>query len=694
MTASDLLLEIGCEEIPSRYMAEALEQLKSKAASLFEEQRLPYCSLESWGTPRRLVLFVSELTGCQENLREKLRGPSLDKAFDLQGRPTPALLGFARSQGVAPEEAVVEKFKGADYMVIYHLLSGKETVETLPALLTRLLNQLTFPRAMYWQSKELRFARPVRWLLALYGGETIPFSIGGLQAGRQTYGHRFLSAGPLIVGSPAEYFRRLEENFVILNQDCRRDIVRRQAEEAAAVQGGRLLLDEALLEEVNYLVEYPVAVTGSFSCDYLKLPRELLITTMQHHQRYFPVVDDGGALLPCFIGISNNLDHEKIRRGYEKVLQARLADARFFFEEDQKISLDSRVQELQRVIFQDSLGSLDEKRRRLQRLVRSLAARLKLPAEQAARAERVAHLCKADLVSLMVKEFAELQGVMGREYARLNGEPEEVALGIYEHYLPRFAGDELPAGIEGALVSLADRIDTLAGFLAIGIQPTGSQDPYGLRRQAQGVIAVLLDRGFELTLEELFEEAYQALKGQLNISLQEKQQLMDKLNDFLKSRIRFTFQEKGLSYDVIEAAIAVPFISVDELFQRASALEKQLRGKLIGDLITAYQRAANLSRQASGGKIDLAGFKSEAEIRLFRALQEAESRLEAGRNCRRYDACLNALRILCEPLNFFFDQVLVMADEPAIRENRLNLLLAVKKLFGRIADFSLLQSPE
>lgn len=692
--AEELLLEIGCEEIPSRYMGEILEQFREDAAALLEESRLPYTGLETWGTPRRLVLLVNGLKERQADKREKIKGPPRNRAFDAAGRPTPALLGFARGHGASPEDLAVEEIKGAEYMFLYRELAGKPAREVLTGLLPGLVGRLNFPKSMYWHNREVRFARPVRWILALYGREPVCFEYAGITAGRETRGHRFFSPGSFPVASPAEYFRRLEESAVVLNQARRRDLIRRQVQEAASALGGRAIIGEDLLEEVTYLVENPAAVTGSFAREYLELPREVLITTMQHHQRYFPVASGGGEfLLPYFIGISNNGAHDNIRRGYEKVLAARLADARFFYDEDRKKPLHGYLEQLSRVTYQESLGSLAAKSQRVEALTRALGSRLGLSRPLMEGALRAARLSKADLVTLMVKEFPELQGIMGREYALAGGEAPEVARAIFEHYLPRHAGDILPATLEGALVSLADRLDTLAGCFAVGIQPTGSQDPYALRRQALGAAAILTAHGLEISLETLFEEALLGLREWVPLEQGRRGELVGSLREFFLQRLRFLFQEKGLSHDVCEAVLGAPFGSVAEAYGRAGALEKHTQGPVLAAAITAYTRVANLARAAGGEEPDPALFQDDAERKLYRALQEARALLEAELAGKRYASCLNVLQTLKEPVDRFFDAVLVMAEDEKVRKNRLNLLAAVKALFRRIADFSLLSPP-
>jgi glycyl-tRNA synthetase beta chain len=689
-TAYPLLFEIGCEEIPSRFIPGAMEQLKREAAILFEDYRLKHGELQAWGTPRRLVLKVSELEGAQPDMVEQIKGPPVDRAYDENKNPTKALLGFIQGQGVALKDVREEQIKGAGYIMVQKETTGRQTMELLPELLPKLIQKLSFPRPMFWQNKEIRFARPIRWLLALYGNHPLHFSFAGIETGKATYGHRFLAPGPFNVDSADHYFKLINDKFVIVDQDKRRAMILEQLQEKAAENGGIVLVDDNLLEEVTYLVEYPVAVDGSFDKAYLELPQEVPITSMQYHQRYFPIVEkESGRLLPSFVGISNNRFNPNIRKGYAKVLSARLADGRFFFNEDRKVPLESYVDKLKSVVFLESLGTLDQKRQRLVELTGRLGKKLELPASGVERAVRVAHLCKADLVTSMVKEFPELQGVMGREYARLSGETEAVAVGIFEHYLPRFSGDRLPETLEGALVSLADRIDTLAGCFAIGIQPTGSQDPYALRRQAQGAIAILNKFEMELSLEEYIRQGLESLALYLKIEKTKRDQLLESLKDFLIQRIRFMLHEKEVEHDLAEAILNVPFTAVSGIFTRAVVLKDYLNGPLLDEVIVAYNRVANLAGKAEGGKVDKSLFEDIAEKELLRTLQAVENALK-GQSDPAF--VLEKLQLLKQPIDHFFDNVMVMAEDKKLRANRLNLLAALKSTFNRLADFSKLQA--
>lgn len=690
-TKQDLLMEIGCEEIPSRFLPGAMEQLEQGATALLQENRLGHGKIETFATPRRLVILIKELDPEQADLVEKIKGPPVDRAYDHQGEPTKALQGFIKSQGITMEQVEEEIIKNARYVVARKEIAGRPAEELLPELLPGLIRKLSFPRPMYWQTKGIRFARPIRWILALYGSKPVNFQFAGLEAGPETYGHRFLAPGPFAVDGINEFFNCLEENHVILDHNRRREMILEQLKEKAEENGGVALVDDDLLEEVTYLVEYPVAVDGSFDEAYLDLPQEVPITTMQYHQRYFPIVEkESGRLLPSFIGISNNRYHPNISKGYSKVLQARLADGRFFFNEDRKEPLENYVEQLKSVVFLESLGTLDQKRSRLVELVGKLGQALGLPADRIEKSRRIAHLCKADLVTSMVKEFTELQGVMGREYARLSGEPEEVAAGIYEHYLPRYTGDSLPSFQEASIVSLADRVDTLAGCFATGIQPTGSQDPYGLRRQAQGAVNILLSHEMDLPLQEYITRALDVLASDLGIDTEQRQKVEAGLHDFLLQRIRFSFQERDLAFEVIEAVLAVSFETVAELFNRAATLNAQRQSALLNDVIAAYNRVANLAKNSSGSRPDQSLFTEPAEKALFQKWQEAE---EAFGGAGSPEEQLTVLRTLKKPIDSFFDDVMVMVEDETIRANRLNLLAGVTALFNRVADFSRMQAP-
>jgi len=655
---------------------------------------MKYSRASSWATPRRLVLYVEEVADRQEDLTQKIKGPPVDKAFDEKGEPTQAALGFARSSGVDVNDLVREHVNRAEYLWAFREIPGKAAEKLLPQIMPEIIASLRFPRSMYWQKGGTRFARPVRWLLCLYGNAEVKFEYAGVSAGRHTYGHRVLSAGSYEVPHADDYFDIMREGFVVLDENRRRESIVRQLEEKGAEMGGRPLYPADLLEDVCFLVEYPVVIPGSFDERYLQIPGEVLITTMHVHQRFFPVISQStGELMPLFMGVSNNLYSEYTRKGYEKVLEARLADAVFFYREDTACKLEDHVPGLKRVLFQESLGSLYDKSERIKKLTAFLSSSLGLSAEVTNRALRAAYLCKADLVTQMVKEFPELQGTMGREYAFLSGEEEQVARALYEHYLPGFAGDKLPETMEGMLVSVSDRIDTLGGCFLAGIQPTGSQDPYALRRQASGLIQILLEKEISVSLPLLVKEALAEIHKENNFEKAGETGLEDsekKLLDFLEQRVRYIFQEeKGLPHDVVEAVLAVPYENIVGLYRRALHLSNSLHKKFLQDVLVAYTRVNNLARKADGsGEVNPSLLEETVEKELWEAALEKEKQLRAARQNADYKELLLILSTLREPVDKFFDHVMVMVDKDEVRQNRLNLLKHLQGLFNLYADFS------
>lgn len=688
MNKKDLLLEIGTEEIPARFMEPALKQMEQIGTNLFQENRIEFDSVKAYGTPRRLTLFMERVGEKQADLEEQKKGPAKNSAFDLEGKPTRAAEGFARSQGVAVEDLVIKEFQGGEYVFAIRKVKGQDTHSLLPSMLENLIHQLYFPKPMYWASKEFRFARPIRWLLALYGKEEIRIRISDLDSGRFTYGHRFLALGPFEVKDISDYFRIMEDCFVVLDQEKRKNMIREQAQEAAQTLGGNPFMEEDLLEEVTYLVEYPRAVVGEFSPEFLEIPKEVLTTSMQSHQRYFPVVDQSGNLLPNFITISNAKEDIKgnIKVGNERVLRARLADARFFYQEDQKTTPEQYVDQLKNVLFQEGLGTLYEKTQRIVDLSEYMADRLGLGPGEKKNAARIAYLCKYDLLTSMVYEFPEVQGIMGREYSALAGDTEEVSRGIYEHYLPRFTGDDLPQSLPGSLVSIADKIDNIAGCFGIGIQPTGSQDPYALRRQALGIIYIMLDSKISLKLPELLSAAVDYYSTQ-NLT-KEKEGIISEVMEFFRQRIRNIFLEKGLRYDLIDAVLSSGFQVVTDAYSRTISLSRVIDDPAFSRLMTAYTRTANLAKKSLDKEpVDSGLLEDPAEKELYEVYKRISEEVSIRLPSKDYDGVLEQLARMQEPVDYFFDQVMVMVDHDQVRNNRLNLLREIRDLFHEFADF-------
>lgn len=685
----DFLFEIGVEEMPAKYLPPALDQLKELGAKLLGEHRLAFGEVFAYGTPRRLVLYVKDLAAFQEPVVKEVKGPAAKVAFEGESRPTRAAVGFARSQGVDVSDLVVKPVGAVDYVFALVREEGRPAPEVLPAVLLALVAGLHFPKFMRWGEGDFRFARPIRWLLALYGDQVVPVAVGGVSAGRVTCGHRFLGAARLPVNDPADYFAKMAANFVLVDPAERRKAVWRQAEKLAAEEGGRVAEDEELLAEVADLVEYPVALTGKFDESFLKLPPEVLITSMREHQRFFCVYGPGGRLLPRFIAVSNTTAGETVRNGYERVLRARLTDAAFFWEEDLKTPLARRVDALKKIVWQENLGTLYEKTERVVSLASFLAGRLGADEEQKAVVLRAGRLAKADLTTSMVYEFPELQGIMGREYALRQGESEAVARAISEHYLPRFSGDRLPESLPGAVLNIADKIDTLVGCFASGIQPTGSQDPYGLRRLALGVCHIVIEREFVLSLRELIAGACGGYREAPGLALPEEK-VKKELEEFFASRLRGLFLEKGLPADVGEAVIAAGIDDLSGAWRRAAALAAFRREapEEFADLATAFTRANNLSKKHPSPDVDASLFVHPTEENLFRALETTRERVADCLGRRDYREALAVMAALAGPLAAYFEGVLVMAEDLRLRQNRLGILKNVVNLILSVADLS------
>jgi len=681
----ELVFEIGTEEIPSGYMTPALRDLEAEACRLFQEERITFSGVRTLGTPRRLALYVERLEETQSDRVREVVGPAKAVAYDQEGHPTKAALGFARAQGLPVENLQVRALDRGEYVVAAIEERGAHLDELLPILLPRLVASLSFPKFMRWGQGSFRFVRPIRWLLALYGGRMIPFEIDGVKSGNKTYGHRFLSRGQIRVRSFQDYMEKLEERHVIVDQSRRRDLVVKLAEEAAAKVGGKPVLDDDLVEGVTHLVEYPNVVCGGFELEYLSLPRDVIMTPMRKHQRYFPVVDHAGQLLPHFVAISNMKAKEMdvIRVGNERVLRARLKDADFFFKEDRKIPLPERVPKLRGIIFQDRLGTLFDKVERLQELVIYVAE--KVAPKLVHDARRAAQLCKADLATTMVKEFPNLQGVMGREYARLSGEAPVVAQAIEEHYLPRFSGDRLPESMVGAIVGLADRIDSICGCFGIGLIPSGSEDPYALRRLGQGTVQILLSTGIDLRLSEPIVKSLELFGDRLT---RPKERAAQEVMEFLAARLHLILTERGIPGDLVDAVLSVDAERVPGAGKRAEALAAFRQEPDFGELAVAFKRVINILPRGFSKPVDPNRFVTSAERALHGEAANLRADTEHLVRAGDYFRALQRIAAIRPIVDMFFEEVLVMADDRDLQENRLAILKEVADLFSGIADFS------
>lgn len=687
--AKEFLLEIGIEEIPARFMGPALTQLRQNTEKLFTEQRLRYQEINTYGTPRRLVLYVKNLSENQEALEKEVKGPAKKAAFDIDGNPTKAVLGFANGQGVAVQDLVVRPLGKVEYMYAIKKEEGQPTEKVLAEIAQQLISGLHFPKPMRWGNLDYRFARPIRWLLALFGSQVVPFTVAEQVSGSSTYGHRFLSSGPIEVTEPSRYFDIMKDTYVLVDQRERREIIWQQVQQLAAEVEGTVQMDEGLLEEITNIVEYPTALMGGFAERYLEMPDEVIITPMREHQRYFPVLDTDGKLLPKFIAVRNGTEKhlDIVTAGNEKVLTARLADAEFFFIEDLKTPLVDKVGGLKKVVWLEGLGSVYEKVERVKKLADYLAEKLGADVEQRENTVRAALLAKADLMTNMVYEFPELQGIIGREYALKNGENAAVAQGIFEHYLPRFAGDDLPSTLPGQVLSLADKLDSVVGCFAIGIQPTGSQDPYALRRQSLGIAHIILEAGLPLSLKDIIAKSYSGYQGDVELKLT-GQEVIREVEEFFKQRIKGIFTEKGLSYDTIDAVLESGYDMIADAWRRGQALAAFRLEPDFDNLLTAFNRANNLAKKSGGGLVNQELLRDEAEIELYRAFMTFNVKVEQYLNSKNYAGVLKEIALLLEPINKFFDQVMVMVEDEAVKNNRLALLNNLAQRMKLVADFS------
>ena len=673
----DLLFEIGTEEIPAHVMPHLLEDLAQLAETMLKEHRLSYEKVRTLGTPRRAALIVTGLAERQEDVNTETRGPSVAIAFDADGNPTKAGAGFARGQGVDPS-ALIQR-DGYVYASVHE--SGAATAELLTSLLPDLVRAIPLPNSMRWGDLDFRFIRPIRWFVALYGTEIVPFTLAGVTSGNHSRGHRTLAPADFVITSAADYEAACEKAYIIVDPERRRAMICEQITETAKACGGTAEITPDLLEEVLYLVEYPTALSGSFEEKYLALPAEAVITPMRDHQRYFPVKAADGSLLPAFITVRNGgkAHLDVVAHGNERVLRARLADAQFFFDEDRKKSLAEHREKLKTVVFQRGLGSMYEKTERLMALTTAIVEEMAAGDTDdtaLADARRAAELSKADLVTGMVTEFTELQGIMGREYALLDGESPAVARAIDEQYMPRFAGDELPQTPLGVALSVADKIDNIVGTFSQGRIPTGSQDPFGLRRQALGLVLMLIEQESTMLLSDLVDEA---------CDLYDLEEFRDKMQvyvaDFIRLRLKNVLSERGVRYDVQEAVLGDVDLVAD-VPVRAAYVERLLASEGGEALVQSFVRVGNIARSVTGGTVDPALFKAEEEGALLSTYQAAAAARAEGEDT------LPAEQALGRAIDTFFDAVMVMDKDARVKENRLSLLKMIDDDLLETADYS------
>lgn len=685
-SARTLLLEIGVEEVPSAPLYDAVAQLKTRAASALDGARLEYDEIRTFGSPRRLAMLVTGLSEQQADLSLKVKGPAVLAAFDGAGAPTKAAEGFARSRGVNVTDLVREETESGAYVYALVEEAGKPAAEVLPRILPAVIGDIDWAKSMRWGSGTTRFIRPVRWLVALYGSEVLPVTFAGVEAGRTTSGHRFLSHAEDL-GTADEYLERLCHHRVIADAAERAELIRMALEDAATALGARAVVPEKTFAEVVNLVEWPTVGVGRFDDAFLDVPREIVEEAMESHQRYFPLEDPAGDLLPRFLVVHNGdpVRTDAIVAGHERVIRARLADAAFFYREDLSRPLDAYVEDLGTIVFHEKLGSLGAKVDRIESLATSLGRFVDAPADQAAYAARAAHLAKADLVTHAVIEFTSLQGVMGFRYAQAAGEAAVVAEAIVDHYRPRFAGDELPRSLAGKLVSIADKLDTIVGIFSIGQGPTGSADPYALRRSAIGILAMIIDGGVRLKLGEAIAAA---LEGYGSVVPGVDPDLVGSaVKSFFDGRLAVMLKDRGFAYDEIEAVMAVASADPADTAHRVRSLAGFRASDSGRDLAVAFKRVANLS-DAAAGRSPERGLMGDEETALDDAVEKAYQQVGALMTVEHdYEGALAALAELRSPVDAFFERVLVMDPDPDIRRNRLALLNRLGGLFADFADF-------
>ena len=682
--AKDLLFEIGAEEIPAGFMPNILGQLKQLAETKLNDAHLPFESIATYGTPRRLALIVKGLADTSAEISERHKGPSASIAYDADGNATKAAIGFARGKGLDVADLVVED----GYIYAETKTAGVPAKDIVSEMLPQLITGLNFPKSMHWGNLDAKFVRPVRWLIALLDEEVIPVEFATVKSGNVTRGHRFLGADEITIKNAASYVDILKENFVMVDQDARRELISKQLHDIADSKNASIVWDDDLLEEINYLVEWPTALCGGFEESYLALPDAAIITPMKDHQRYFPLVDQEGKLLPMFLTVRNGSDHsiEVVQAGNERVLRARLDDAKFFFNEDRKKPLIDRQDGLTKIVFQEGLGNLADKTERLLKLGRVFGEECGLHEDAAVVLERATELAKTDLTTGMVTEFTELQGVMGKEYALLDGESPEVAEAIFEQYLPRFAGDVLPQTEAGKVLSIIDKVDNIVATFSRGLIPTGSQDPYALRRQTIGILNILLGSEWNISLRPIFKASMELL----NVAADKQEELLNQVEEFFTLRLKNIFLDREVPHHVIDLLLSNNELSVADAEGLVNALLANRIDENV-ELVQAYTRMYNLVKDVEYTGVNCDLLKEDAEKALFEAASKASEASLAAWEANDYTAVVAVPATLVPAINKFFEDVMVMDKDEAIKANRLQLVRLAYSVMAIIGDISALK---
>ncbi|MFQ5900603.1 MAG: glycine--tRNA ligase subunit beta [Thermodesulfobacteriota bacterium] len=712
----ELLLEIGTEEIPSGVVPQALKDLEILAEQRLTSLRINHKGIKTMGTPRRLILYIERLSDTQQGITEEKVGPPKRIAYDNEGNPTKTAIGFAKSQGVNIKEIKIVKTDKGEYLSIRKESKGQKSIELLPSILKDIITSLPFPKSMRWGSSDLIFARPIHWILAIFDGAVVPFELDEIKGNVFSRGHCFINPAPFRVKNLSEYLKKTRSAYVIVDPNEREQMIREGIRGISDKTGGAILEDEDLIKEVAYLVEYPVVLHGSFNDEFLKLPQEVLIHAMRNHQRYFSMVDDKGDLLPCFITVANTpVDNaDVVIKGNERVIKARLEDARFYFEKDQKVALKDMAEGLKGVIFQAKLGTSYEKAERFAELAIFIGLSMdfcnalhaqdrvedfldkklfnfkKKASDKKVRNKwllaRAAMLSKADLVSNMVGEFPDLQGTMGKEYALLSGEPKKIADAIYEHYLPTPKDNRMPDDL-GAIIGIADKLDTIVGCFGIGIAPTGTADPQALRRQTLSIISIVLGKGFTLELDTLVDKSIHLLKDKLT---KYHEDVKKEVLDFFKGRLQSQLLKRGYSFDTVDAVLSASWYDMADAVKRVKALESFKKKPVCQALAIAFKRVSNILKgyECTNKTPDIYLFEEPVEERLYDMAKRIGPDVDTHWKNGSYEKIFETLASLKITVDGFFDDVMVMVDDERLKNNRLLLLSNVRGLYSRIADIS------
>ncbi|WP_121611728.1 glycine--tRNA ligase subunit beta [Mesobacillus foraminis] len=682
MSKRDLLLEIGLEEMPARFINDSIRQLSDKVEAWLSSNKIMFQNIQVFSTPRRLALFISNLAERQEDIHEEAKGPAKKIALTDTGEWSKAAAGFSRGQGMKVDDIYFKEINGVEYAHVKKFIEGKNTAELLPEL-KNIIMGLSFPKNMRWADEELRYIRPIKWIVAMFGKDIIPFSITGVSTGKQTKGHRFLG-GELEISAPSNYEEEMLGQYVVADSEKRKRAIVSQLGEIEKENNWVIPVDEELLDEVNNLVEYPTALFGTFEDEFLNIPEEVLITSMKEHQRYFPVKSKEGDLLPYFVTVRNGdqLHIEKVARGNEKVLRARLADAAFFYKEDQKLRIETALNKLKTVVYHEEIGTVSDKAARVRKLANLVSDRLVLAADAKQAADRAAEISKFDLVTQMVYEFPELQGIMGEKYALQKGESPAVAKAINEHYMPRNAEDGTAESDAGAVLAMAEKMDTIVSFFAIGVIPSGSQDPYALRRQATGIVQTLINKQWDLPLETLIGLSLNLVQ-EAGINKKTSEDVYQQLLQFFGLRIKHLLQERGIRYDIIDAVIGSGLRNVPGILEKGDVLQKKKDEQGFKESMEALSRILNIaSKNEARGDIRPELFENEQEKALYSRYLDCAKQEEAGLPAEEFYELLVSLS---PEINDYFDHTMVMADDQAVRENRLNQMAGLADLVIKLA---------